>query len=39
MTRLFGLFGHAYDEIEMIILKLFPGLASRSGRVDPELGL
>jgi hypothetical protein len=39
MTRLFGLFGHAYDEIEMLILKLFPRLASCSGRVDPELRL
>ena len=37
MTRLFGLFGHAHNEIEMLILKLFPGLASCSGRVDPEL--
>ena len=39
MTCLSGLFGHAYDEIEMLILELFPGLAFRSGRVDPELGL
>jgi hypothetical protein len=39
MTRLFGLFGHAHDEIEILILKYFPGLASRSRRVDPELVL
>jgi hypothetical protein len=37
MTRLFGLFGHAHDEIEMLILKLFPGLASCSRRIDLEL--
>jgi hypothetical protein len=28
----FGLFGHAHDEIEMLILKCFPGLASCSRR-------
>jgi hypothetical protein len=37
MTRFFGLFGHAHDEIEMLILKVFPGLASCSGRVDAKL--
>ena len=39
MTRLFGLFGHAHDEIEMLILKFFPGLASGPRRVDPEFVL
>jgi len=39
MTRLFDLFGHAHDEVEMLILKLFPGLASCSRCIDPKLVL
>src|SRR4029077_7559743 len=33
------LFGHAHDEIEMLILKFFPGLASGPRGVDPEFVL